>query len=831
MFAQSQTVITGIVTDAKTRQPLPFVTVSFNNSNIGTNTNDQGRYSLKTSQRFMQIKATYVGYKPVVVNIVAGKEQAVSIKMESTSEDLAQVDIKGAKRARYTNKDNPAVELIRQVIDHKEQNKPEAYDFVEYKAYDKLQISFVNVSEKLGDKKLFRKYKFLLDNKDTTLVPGKSLLPVYLNEKLLQTYYRKNPEKKREIQLGEKNVNFGGFLDNEGLNQYIKHIYTDVNIYDNNIMLITNQFLSPISDVAPSFYKFFIQDTVVVNNQKLIELTFTPRNTTDMLFEGKIYITQDGNFAVQKAELVINKNINLNFVKSLKVILDFEQNPDKRYHLSKSETMADFGFNKNRKGGIFGDRMVTFKNYLVNQPRPDTTYTNGNGEVLEEVQNRSEDFWAKNRLDTLTTAESKVYKNIDSLNNMPSFKRAADIATLLFAGYKSFGPVEVGPSNAFYSFNPVEGFRLRLGGRTTTELSKRYYFETFGAYGFRDEKFKYFLSATYSLNDKSIYRFPQNYIRASIQRDTKVPGQNLMFIQEDNFFLSFKRGVNDKYLYNDNYKFNYVHEYRNHFSYALGFNNWTQSPAGSLYFVGNANSTTPNVVNNLTTTEATLNLRYAPGEQFFQGKLYRIPIPTGNPIFTFNYVKGMKGVFNSSYNYNVLDFRVDKHFYQSIFGYSDVSLQANRLFGKVPFPLLTIHQANQSYAYDIESYNLMNFMEFVSDRYVAFKIDQHWQGLFLNKIPLIKLLKLRETTTFKILKGSVSENNNPNIDRSLYQYPVKPDGSPITYALGNAPYIEGSIGLENIFKVIRVDVVKRFSYLDHPDIAPIGIRARVKFDF
>jgi hypothetical protein len=831
VFAQT-TVVTGIVTDATNRQPLPFVTVAFNNSNVGTNTNDQGHYTLRTTQKFMQIKATYVGYKPVVININAGKEQAVSIKMTPLAENLDEVNVVGAKKEKYRNKDNPAVELIRQVIQHKPQNRPEAYDYVEYKAYDKLQLSFINVSDKLAEKKFFKKYKFVLDNRDTTLVPGKSLLPMYLDEKLSQNYYRKSPEKKRSIILGEKTVNFGEFIDNQGLGMYIKHIYADVDIYENNIFLITNSFLSPISDVAPTFYKFFISDTVVVDNRKLIELSFTPRNTTDLLFEGKMYITQDGNFAVQKAELVVNKDINLNFVKTLDVNLEFEQNPDGRYHLSKSDILADFGLNKNGKGGLFGDRTITFKNYIVNQKLADSTYNGPDVEASFEAKHRSEDFWQKNRLDTLTTAESKVYANADSLQKMPSFRRTMDIATLLLAGYKSFGPFEIGPANAFYSFNPIEGLRLRFGGRTTPELSKRYYFETYAAYGFKDEKWKYFGSATYSINDKSIYRFPQNYIRASYERDTKIPGQNLQFVQEDNFLLSFKRGENDKYLYNDYYKLTYMHEYESHFSYMFQMTNWTQSPAGSLYFVSNANSAVPNVVNNLTTTEASVTLRYAPHEQFYQGKIYRIPIPNTHPSFTFSYTQGIKNVFNSSYDYKNIDLRVDKHFLESIFGYSDVSLEGSRIFGTVPYPLLQIHRANQSYSYDVESYSLMNFLEFVSDRYVAFKIDQHFEGFFFNKIPLLKKLKLREVAAFKMLYGGIGDENNPVLHPSLYQFPVQKDGTPITYPLlGSAPYMEGSVGIENIFKFMQVNLVRRFNYLDHPGIATWGIRTRVVFDF
>lgn len=396
------TLVTGTVTDARTHQPLSFVTVALVGSTAGTNTNDQGRFTLRTQQKLSQIKVSLVGYKAALYTIIPGKEQVLNVRLVSESQTLKEVKVISGKKQKYRNKNNPAVELIRKVIENKPKNRPENYDYVEYKAYDKLQLSFINVSDKLAEKKFFRKYKFVLDNRDTTTIPGKSLLPMYLTEKLTQNYYRKNPENKRTVVLGEKSVNFGSFVDNDGLGQYIKHIYADVDIYQNNIFLITNMFLSPISDSAPTFYKFFITDTVVVNNTKLVELSFTPRNTTDMLFEGKIYITLDGNYAVQKAELIINKNINLNFVKMLKVQLSFEQNPDKRYHLSKSDILADFGLNKKGNGGIFGDRTITYGNYIVNKPLPDTTYTKSEStEISEEVTHRSDAFWAKNRLDTL----------------------------------------------------------------------------------------------------------------------------------------------------------------------------------------------------------------------------------------------------------------------------------------------------------------------------------------------------------------------------------------------------------------------------------------------
>jgi hypothetical protein len=769
LFAQN-TVISGTVTDAANRQPLIAVTVSFPGSSIGTNTDAQGKYTIVTNQRFDHIKISYVGYREATLQIVPGKTQVINVKLFADPQTLKEVDVKAGKKAKYRNKDNPAVELIRQVIAHKKQNRPENYQYVEYKEYDKMMFSILNVNPKIAEKKFFRKYKFVIDNRDTTAVPGKSLLPIYVDEKLAQIYYRKSPEKTKTTLLGEKHVDFGGSVDSEGIGQYFKHMYADIDIYDNSIFLMTNNFLSPIADGAPTFYKFFITDTLVINNTKVVELSFTPRNTADMLFEGKIYVTLDGHYAVQHAKLYINKNINLNFVKTMHVNLDFEQNPDERYHLSKSTVYADFGLTKSKSGGLYGIRTRTFGSYVVNKAHPDTTYIADASANSDEVKNRSNEFWVQNRLDTLTTAEARTYHNIDSLKTMPSYRRTLDIATLLLAGYKSFNWFEVGPANTFYSFDPVEGFRLRVGGRTTPELSKRYYFETYAAYGFKDEKWKYFLSATYSFNDKSIYKFPQSYLRASVQKDVTIPGEDLQFVQEDNFLLSFKRGQNDKYLYNAYYRLDYKHEFESHFSYDVTFTNHTQSPAGSLYF-NNVVDGEPNTVTNLTTSDITASFRYAPNEQFYQGKLYRTPIPNKYPVFQFSYTDGIKDVLNSSYSYQRLHAQVDKRFYLSQLGFADVRGEAGKIYGQVPYPLLNIFRANQTYAYDLYSYNLMNFLEFVGDHYESINIDQHFQGFFFNKIPLLKKLKWREVASFKGIWGGVSDQNNPLLHNNLYQYP------------------------------------------------------------
>ncbi len=823
-----RTVVSGTVRDAVTKETLPNVSVFFKDTKIGIQTDINGKYTLVSPDPQSEISFNYVGYRTVFKNIMPSATQELDVALVPDSRALDEVVIVGGKKIKYRNKDNPAVELIRQVIAHKEENRIKSYNTASFRQYEKMLFSLSNVSDKFKNKRMFRNYQFLFQEQDSTLIGGKNLLPVYIQEKLSDSYLSKNPEKNKTIVIGEKQVQFDSrYIDNKGLKTYFDRMYQDIDIYKNNISVISNEFLSPIADGAPAFYKFFITDTVKNQKPQIIELSFTPRNTNDMLFEGKIYVTNDSHYAVTGASFGVNKNINLNFVRALKIDLGFEANDKGKYSLSKSNLLADFGIGKTKGIGFTGERTVTFKNYQFDTVLPDTIFEGKSTVVLADAAKKDDKFWEKNRLDSISKNQLKIYGNIDTLQNLPSFKRTMKIVTLLFAGYQNLGPYEIGPVNTFYSFNNVEGLRLRVGGRTTPELSKRYYFENYLAYGIKDEKWKFFLSGTYSLNNKSIYEFPQNYVRASFQRDTKIPGQELQFVQEDNFLLSFKRGVNDMLLYNDFYRLDYVKEFENHFSYNLGFKKWSQTPAGGLNYINSNNQS----VNRLSTSEISLQLRYAPNEKFYQGKIYRVPIADRYPVFNLRYTAGLKGVFGGEYNYHNLMGSIDKRFYLSQLGYSDVTFEGSYIAGKVPFPLLAIHRANQTYAYQLNSYNLMNFLEFVSDHYVSINIDHNFNGFFFNKVPLIKRLKLREVVSFKALYGGLRNENNPNVQSGLYQLPVYENGAQRTYALGNQPYMEGSVGVGNIFKLLRVDLVKRFNYLNNPEVSEWGIRARVKFDF
>lgn len=827
-LSQAQTIVSGFVKDAATMQPLSFVSI-YLEGGAGVVTNEDGSYAIEIkSAKGKKLTFSYIGYKRIVKQIITDKDQKINVSLEPDGK-LEEIVIKTKRRGKYRNKNNPAVELMNLVIKNKDKNRITSYDFVQYQQYEKLSLSLANKPEKLMRSRLFKNYQFILENVDTNALEGKALLPIYISEKLSDKYLAKIPEKNKTIVLGEKKVNYGDFLDNQGINQYMNRLYSDINIYDNNITILTSQFLSPIADGGPTFYRYYIKDTVVLDSEKLIELYFTPKNPNDLIFRGTMYITLDGNYGVQKINMTISKNANLNWTRELKISQDFEKAFDGRYQVVKSSMSAEFSLTKKASGGLFGQRTVLFRNYLINTPAPDSIYKDADIVVKNNSTERPDSFWKTERPPhALTSVEARAYYNIDSLRNMKSFKRLGDVFTLLFSGYLEAGKWELGNTNTFYSFNPVEGFRLKAGGRTTTKLSNSFYLNSYLAYGFKDEKFKYLLGATYSFNHKSVYSYPLNYLKFSYQYETTIPGQELLYVQEDNFFLSFKRGNNNKWLYNKYFKAEYVKEFGKNISYNITFKNWNQAPAGDIIFEKKPDG---NSVESITTTELSAGLRWAPNEQFYQGKEFRIPIINKYPVFSLRFTKGINGLMSGAYNYQKIHFRSDKRFYLSQLGYLDATLEGGYIFGTLPYPLLTIHRANQTYGYQLNSYNMMNFLEFVSDEFASSRLDFHFNGFFLNKVPQIKRLKLREVGSFKILYGRLRDENNPDKNTGVLKLPRDNTGQQTTFALGKTPYIEASVGLENIFKLVRVDLVRRVTYLDNPDVVKWGLRTLIRFDF
>jgi hypothetical protein len=824
---KSEVLFKGIVLDTQTNEPIPSASIALMDHGQVFRTNESGKFTIRLSPTSTkrQIKVSCVGYKTEILTLPSDNKE-LEVRLTAQVQVLKEVTV---KKAKYRNKNNPAVELIEKVIANKSKNRREAVNYYQNEKYEKIQFAFNDITPKFKQKRVFKHLQFMFESADdSTAGSGKEILPIYMKETLSDYYYQKSPKEEKEIIKSNKMVHFDD-IDNKGLEDNIKYMYQDIDIYDNNILFLTNQMLSPVAGTAPSFYRYYITDTIQSGSDKYIKLFFGARNKQDMLFQGFLYITLDGTYAIRGIDLSVNKNINFNWVRDVKISQQFEKTENNGWMLASDETSINFGITKKGQT-MLGKRTVSYKNYRFTPPASNAIFKGPATVVLDSANNRSDEYWQSHRHQQLTKSEEGTYAIIDSVQHVPIFKRTVDIFNLLFFGYKDMGIFEIGPVNTFYSYNPTEGTRFRFGGRTTPKFSEKFSFDTYLAYGSRDEKLKYFLSGAWSLTSHSTYEFPVKSISMAYMNDTKIPGQELQFIQEDNFLLSIKRGVNDKLFYNKTFKIEHLNEFENHFSYTIGYQYTKEDPYGNLYYNYSDFALHRNDVNTINISELSLNLRWAPNERFYQGKAIRIPILSKNPVFELHINAGSK-LLGNDYNYQSVRFSASRRFYFSVLGYSDVVWESGKIFGKVPYPLLTIHRANQTYSYQIMSYNMMNFLEFVSDEYTSLNIDHCFNGFFLNKIPIIKHLDLRENVTCKILWGEVSKGNDPKYNNDLFKFPVEADGTPTTYSLSKVPYIEGSFGIGNIFKIFRVDLVKRFTYLDNPNVAKIGLRMRFKFDF
>jgi hypothetical protein len=827
-FCQAQVkTIRGRVLDSDSREPLQNVSITVKNNKIGSLTNSEGKFMISLNSSDHELIFSYTGYSTIRQKITNDSLQEITILLSKSYTELEDVVV-NAKRKKYTNKNNPAVELIRQVIAHKSINNPERFSYSSSEQYEKIRMftdgPWANITQNFALKKLH----FFFENTDSTVVAGKKLNSIYLQEVISQNYFRKDPRSHKKIITGFKSVNYGSYIDMRGISGSLHFLYDNINIYDNSITAFTMQFTSPIANLAPSFYMYFIRDTTEEDGEKIVRLYFTPRNPEDLLFRGYLYITLNGRYAVSRVELNVSKHVNLNYIRNFQIIQQFKKDDSALYYLSESVTSAFFSPIP-KSAGLFGERKLTILHFS-DSVLSDDVFRGPAVDSLPGNAKQSPLYWENNRPLPLSVSESQTYKNADSLLNSRSYNRLMDWATLYFVGYKSAGDFDIGPIRTFYSFNSVEGQRLQFGGRTNTKFSTRIFADGYLGYGFRDQKFKYKASVSYSFNNQSIYKYPFNYLQASYLYDIKNPGQEDLFNSGNTFLTSFNRGYNTNWLYNNIFRLSWVHEFGNHTSYILGTEYWKQQPAGSLTFVNEPSPSKYDTIPQITTGSISIALRWAPNEQFFESKAARRNIINKYPVITLQYSRGIKGLYSGEYNFDAYRLSLSKRLMISPIGFSDIRLNASYLYGTLPFPLLIIHPANRTYFYSEYAYNLMNVEEFVSDHYAGLNIDHYFNGFFFNKVPLLKKLRLREVITAKILFGGLRKENNPAFNPNQMLFPTT-NGVATTFTLENKPYLEAGFGIYNIFSFLRIDFIERFTYLDHPSVSRFAILFSSNFNF
>ena len=837
--AQSFTSASGIVKDSITGEPLPFVSVYFDGSTIGAMTDDNGTFTLQNNQGYTKLAAASLGYDTKFIDLKPGKKNDnLEVLLKPTAFEISEVVVK-PKREKYTRKDNPAVELIKKVIAHKNDNRIEAKPEYQTEVYEKLRLSLDNVNPNLDKNKFLKKFKFIKNYLDTSEFNGKPILTVSVRENLSDFYYRKSPKAEKTIVRAKRMQGIDKTLDDGGgITSNLEEIFKSINIFDNNIPILLNRFVSPLSStLATTYYHYYIMDTLDVGGDKCVDLAFVPANSESYGFTGRLYITLDGNYAVKKVLLNTPANINLNWVDKLRIEQEFKQMPDSTWVLDQENTFVNFYVVKGTQQ-LYAHQLRNYDNYNFNVQNADSVFgLLGALHVLPEATAQPDTFWTHNRPIPLKEKEDALKDLLGQLRKVPAFNAIIKTAEILITGYiptandKKVTKFDFGPMNTTFSANHLEGFRMRVGGMTTANLNPYWFASGYLAYGTNDRKIKYNLKLTHSFTKKEYHEGenPVNNLSFIQEYDVYTPGQDFLFTSKDNIFVAWKVGEPvTKMQYIRKSVLQYEKEWLNGLTWKSWIMNQNNEAAGTLQYIKRDESGNLYHIKDFTTSEIGTQLRFAPGERAYNGRSGKesvFNLSKDAPVFKLSHQLGIKGVLGGDYNYNHTEISAEKRIWLSSFGHIDAQIKAGKVWDKVPFPLLILPNTNQSITIQPEAFHMMNALEFVTDQYVSFNATYYLKGWILNRIPGIKWLRLREVLSFNMIYGGLTDKNNPTLTPGLF---LLPDG---TQPLGSTPYMECSVGLENIFKILRIDYYRRLTYLDHPDIKKGGIRIALRFTF
>lgn len=813
------------VIDSETGQPISHAVVFLKGEGSGISTDKNGVATLHIKPGEKYIKVIMTGYAPVEAEL---ETDITEIHLTPRSIELDEVEVKRHK-ARYSKRNNPAVDLMGKVREAAKASDPDRQPFYNFDVYEKITLAINRFGQ--GNRKPGQ-FSFLHEYVDTSEISSLPILNISVKEKLSKRHYRKEPFARKERIEAIRRIGLDDFIDQSAMQTLLNDVLREIDIYNNDIVILQNRFVGPFSSIGADFYKYYITDTVMVNGYQCVELSFVPRTSESFGFTGRAYISiGDSSFLVKKAQLSVPRAINLNFVDQLSISQDFKLSAEGLRHKETDNMTVELTIIPGTQG-LHIDRTTVYSNHdTLPASNPDIYNYRGSRIVTPLASMRGESFWDSQRPLPLKESELRIGEMAQRLRSNSTYYWAEKTMRILASGYiptaavDSASKFDIGPWNTFISGNDIEGTRLRLGGMTTCALNPRWFARGYAAYGTKDHRWKYSAELEYSFTDKQRHsrEFPVHSIMLSHKYDVDMIGQHYAFTNADNFVLSWTRMKNRLMTYQRTSMLKYTLELENNFSVEASISSVRQDAGLFLPFEDSHG----NHFGHYNENTVKLRLRYAPGETFFQTRSHRIPINSDAPVFSLEQTYGPKGFAGNKFEFNKTEFSVSKRIWFSAFGYLDATIKGGHLWSSVPYPALLIPDANISYTIQPESFSLMNPMEFMSDSYAEWHLSYWANGAILNYIPLIKRLKLREVFSFRGYIGDLSDRNKPSGTNSLFLFPEIARATP----MHGRPYMEASVGLDNILRIFRVDYVWRINYRNVTGTDRRGVRIALHFTF
>ncbi len=831
-----QAQITGEIIDEANGEPIPFASAVYRGNKVAVSSDAEGKFSVDRHNGW-RLTISSVGYVPQVINITSSTPNHLVIKLKSDTKKLDEFTYKKKRSSKYSRKNNPAVELMKKVIASKKHTDLKNHDFCQYNNYQKITLALNDLTPEDLESKVFKKHSWLLNQVEVCQYNEKLILPVSVDETLVQKLYRKDPQTEKSIIKGQNSTGINDlFQTGDVLTTVLKDVFTDVDIYEDQVRLFQYPFTSPIGKDAIQFYRFYITDTLFLGNDKCFLLDFTPNNQQDFGFRGQLYVMADSSYQVKRCELTIPKTSDVNWVENMKCIQEFNQLPNGEWVLNIDDMFVELKMAKfiSKFIVIRTTRRTDFSFEEIAKP-----LLRGKKDVLKDAyaEMRGDDFWKEYRQVELTTSENSIDAFIKHVEELKGFKYIVFGLKALIENFVETGSkehpskIDIGPVNTIVSQNFYDKWRLRASAQTTANLHPHIFLKGYVARGMVSKQNYYDAQFIYTFNKPGYLprEFPKQAISVQSMRDVALPSDKFIQTDKDNMFTSFKvHPINKMFLYNRQaVYFDYEQEW--------GFKVFAEAktekvqPIGEIAFERLSDH---ELLPSLRYTEATFGLRYAPGETFINTKQHRWPLNLDAPVFRLQHTMGFKGVLGGKYRYNF----TEGEFYKRVWipmnwGKLDTRIKFGAQWNQVPYPLLIMPVANLGYILEDQTFNLINNMEFLNDRYASAMLDWDLNGKIFNRIPFLHKLKWREWIGVKCLWGKLTTKNNPYLHRNENSSILMafPEGC---YVMDwKTPYVEASFGIHNILKLVHVEYVRRFTYLNLPTASKWGVRFTIRTTF
>lgn len=809
-FAQPVTKVKGKITNKETGDPIPFVGVLFKGTTIGTNTDFEGNFSISTNKATDSLIVQYVGLKRKARKVKIGEEQIMNIQMEESSISLGEVVIRPGE--------NPAWPIMRQVIKNKDKNDSRALKAYEYESYNKIELDVDNISNKMSKVKFVKKIRAVMDSIQKMVgEDGKPIVPVFISESISKYYYNATPERKKEEVIKTK-VSGIGTGDNSIVNQVIGSTFQQYNFYKNWLNIVQKEFVSPINDNWKFFYEYTLLDSSVSLFETTYRIEVTPKREQDLAFTGIIWINKS-DYALTRIDATISKSANLNFVDKVKIQQELEKTEAGAYLPVKNRITVDIAQISKNWAGMLAKFYTSHKDIKINQPKP-ASFFDQHVSIDENVNVSDDEYWQLRRHDSLTLTEKNVYRMIDTVKNLPVVKTYVEIANIFINGYKRIGKIDYGPYLYTYSFNNVEGHRFRLGFKTNIDFSKKWVIRAYAAYGTQDQRWKYNVGVEHIINRK-------RWTVLAFETKDELEQLALMdnSISSNSLFTAFTRIGNIKRtrpFYQSSTSLSLFSEVKKGLTLGVGYQLRNFDPVFDFKY---QNQTNPSdIKTTFISNELFAEIKYGPDEIQIMNENSRISLGAQKwPILTFRYTRGFRGVMASDFNYNKYYFQGVQYVQYGWLGQGRYAISGGYIPSTLPYPLLRAHLGNRTYFMNMSAFNMMNFFEFVSDRFVGLNYQHNFEGWLLNSIPYVAKLKWRLVATGNILMGHMGNRNEKLIIQET------DNDQPFSILDKTKPYAEVGYGVENIFKVLRVDFIHRLTYLGNDRVRPFGIKVSAQF--